>query len=439
VSEALAGTLLLALLFLFFSLGLEIAFSLGLVGLLGLLWLKGWTVGLGVVGSVAWSNASSFSFVAVPLFVFMSAILLHAGIGQSLYAAVARWVGFLPGGLAVASIFACAIFAAVSGSSVATAATIGMIAIPEMETRGYHKPLIYGSLAAGGTLGILIPPSVPMIIFGVMTETSVGQLYMAGILPGILLGLLFAAYIVAYAMLYPARAPRGEEGRVPLREKLWSLVEVAPIVLLIVVVLGSMYFGIVTPTEAAALGVSMSLLLAVTIGRLTWPGLVRAFHETVRTTSMIMLIIIFASIFSHVIALLGTPRALLGLVTGLNLAPWMVFALIFGVLITIAYALEELSVMIIMLPILFPLVTGLGFDPVWFGIVMIVWLEMGFITPPVGINLFVIQGVARGSSMRDIAVGSTPFVLILILLVVTLFLVPDLALWLPRQMMAGPR
>jgi len=439
VSEALAGTILLALLFLFFSLGLEIAFSLGLVGLLGLLWLKGWTVGLGVVGSVAWSNASSFSFVAVPLFVFMSAILLHAGIGQSLYAAVARWVGFLPGGLAVASVFACAIFAAVSGSSVATAATIGMIAIPEMERRGYHKPLVYGSLAAGGTLGILIPPSVPMIIFGVMTETSVGQLYMAGILPGILLGLLFAAYIIGYAMLYPDRAPRGEEGRAPLREKLRSLVEVAPIALLIVVVLGSMYFGIVTPTEAAALGVSVSLVLAVTVGRLTWAGLGRAFHETVRTTSMIMLIIIFASIFSHVIALLGTPRALLGLVTGLKLAPWMVFALIFGVLILIAYALEELSVMIIMLPILFPLVTGLGFDPVWFGIVMVVWLEMGFITPPVGINLFVIQGVARGSSMRDIAVGSTPFVLILILLVVILFLVPDLALWLPRQMMPGTR
>ena len=439
MSEALAGTILLALLFLFFSLGLEIAFSLGLIGLLGLLWLKGWTVGLGVVGSVAWSNASSFSFVAVPLFVFMSAILLHSGIGQSLYAAVARWVGFLPGGLAVASVFACAIFAAVSGSSVATAATIGMIAIPEMESRGYHKPLIYGSLAAGGTLGILIPPSVPMIIFGVMTETSVGQLYMAGILPGILLALLFAAYIVGYAMVYPGRAPRGEEGSVPLREKLRSLVEVAPIALLIVVVLGSMYFGIVTPTEAAALGVSMSLLLAVTIGRLRWRGLVRAFHETVRTTSMIMLIIIFASIFSHVIALLGTPKALLGLVTGLDLAPWMVFAMIFGILIAIAYALEELSVMIIMLPILFPLVTGLGFDPVWFGIVMIVWLEMGFITPPVGINLFVIQGVARGSSMRDIAVGSTPFVLLMILLVVILFLFPDLALWLPRQMMPGSR
>jgi tripartite ATP-independent transporter DctM subunit len=439
VSEALAGSILLALLFLFFSLGLEIAFSLGLVGLLGLLWLKGWTVGLGVVGSVAWSNGSSFSFVAVPLFVFMSAILLHAGIGQSLYAAVARWVGLLPGGLAVASVFACAIFAAVSGSSVATAATIGMIAIPEMEKRGYHKPLIYGSLAAGGTLGILIPPSVPMIIFGVMTETSIGQLYMAGIFPGILLGLLFSAYIVGYALIYPERAPRGAEGRAPLREKLRSLVEVAPIALLIVVVLGSMYFGIVTPSEAAALGVSVSLLLAVTIGRLTWAGLWQAFHETVRTTSMIMLIIIFASIFSHVIALLGTPRALLGLVTGLNLAPWMVFAMIFGVLILIAYALEELSVMIIMLPILFPLVTGLGFDPVWFGIVMIVWLEMGFITPPVGINLFVIQGVARGSTMRDIAVGATPFVLILILLVVILFLVPDLALWLPRQMMPGPR
>jgi C4-dicarboxylate transporter DctM subunit len=437
VSEALVGAVLLALLFLFFALGLEIAFSLGLVGLLGLLWLKGWTVGLGVVGSVAWSNASSFSFVAVPLFVFMSAILLHSGIGQSLYAAVAQWVGFLPGGLAVASVGACAIFAAVSGSSVATAATIGMIAIPEMESRGYHKPLIYGSLAAGGTLGILIPPSIPMIIFGVMTETSVGRLYMAGILPGILLALLFAAYIVGYAMVFPGRAPRGNEGRVPLRQKLGSLAEVAPIVLLIVVVLGSMYLGIVTPTEAAALGVSVSLILAVTVGRLTRAGLVRAFHETVRTTAMIMLIIIFASIFSHVIALLGTPRALLGLVTGLQLAPWMVFTLIFALLVAVAYALEELSVMIIMLPILFPLVTGLGFDPVWFGIVMVVWLEMGFITPPVGINLFVIQGIARGSSMRDIAVGSTPFVVIMILLVVILFLVPDLALWLPRHMMGG--
>ena len=438
MSEALIGTTLLALLFLFFALGLEIAFSLGLVGLIGLLWLKGWTVGLGVVGSVAWSNASSYSFVAVPLFVFMSAILLHSGIGQSLYAAVAQWVGFLPGGLAVASVGACAIFAAVSGSSVATAATIGMIAIPEMERRGYHKPLIYGSLAAGGTLGILIPPSIPMIIFGVMTETSVGQLYMAGILPGTLLGLLFAAYIIGYAMVFPDRAPQGAEGNASLSHKLRSLVEVAPIVLLIAVVLGSMYLGIVTPTEAAALGVSVSLVLAVTVGRLTWAGLERAFHETVRTTAFIMLIIIFASIFSHVIALLGAPKALLGLVTGLNLAPWMVFALIFAVLIAIAYALEELSVMIIMLPILFPLVTGLGFDPVWFGIVMIVWLEMGFITPPVGINLFVIQGIARGSRMRDIAVGSTPFVVIMILLVVILFLVPDLALWLPRRMMGQP-
>ena len=438
MSEALIGTVLLALLFLLFALGLEIAFSLGVVGLVGLLWLKGWTVGLGVVGSVAWSNASSYSFVAVPLFVFMSAILLHSGIGQSLYAAVAQWVGFLPGGLAVASVAACAIFAAVSGSSVATAATIGMIAIPEMESRGYHKPLIYGSLAAGGTLGILIPPSIPMIIFGVMTETSVGQLYMAGILPGILLGLLFAVYIVGYAMVFPERAPRGDEARAPLRERLRSLIEVAPIVLLIAVVLGSMYLGIVTPTEAAALGVSVSLVLAVTVGRLRWAGLTRAFHETVRTTAFIMLIIIFASIFSHVIALLGAPKALLGLVTGLNLAPWMVFALIFALLIAIAYALEELSVMIIMLPILFPLVTGLGFDPVWFGIVMIVWLEMGFITPPVGINLFVIQGIARGSRMRDIAVGSTPFVIIMILLVVILFLVPDLALWLPRRMMGQP-
>src|SRR5881296_2823610 len=194
--------------FALFAMGLEIAVSLGVVGVLGLLWLKGWTVGLGVVGSVAWSNATSFSFIAVPLFVFMSAILLHSGIGRGLFTAVARWVGFLPGGLAVASIFSCAIFAAVSGSSVATAATIGMIAIPEMERRGYGRPLIIGSIAAGGTLGILIPPSVPMIIYGVMTETSIGHLYAAGMSPGVVLAVMFAGFVVAYALIWPETAPR---------------------------------------------------------------------------------------------------------------------------------------------------------------------------------------------------------------------------------------
>jgi C4-dicarboxylate transporter, DctM subunit len=435
VSETEIALVLVGLLFVCFALGLEVALSLGLVGLIGLLWLRGWTVGLGVVGSVAWSNGTSFSFVAVPLFIFMSAILLHSGIGRSLYTAVARWVGFLPGGLAVASVFACTIFAAVSGSSVATAATIGMIAIPEMERRGYHRPLIFGSLAAGGTVGILIPPSIPMIIYGVMTETSVGHLYIAGILPGILLALLFSGYIVGYAVLWPAAAPRSVEPA-SFAEKLRSIVDVGPVAALILIVLGSMYAGIVTPTEAAALGAAASLALAALLRRLTWPGLLQSFHGTVRTTSMVMLIIIFASVFSHVIALLGAPRAILQTVIDLDLPAWGVLALIFVFLIAIAYALEELSVMIIMLPILFPLVTGLGFDPVWFGIVMVIWLQMGFITPPVGINLFVIQGVARGSSMRDIAVGATPFVLLMILCIFILFLVPELALWLPRRL--GP-
>jgi C4-dicarboxylate transporter DctM subunit len=434
VSEPLLGALLVGLLFLLFAAGLEIALALGLVGLLGLVYLKGWSVGLGVIGSVAWSNATSFSYVAVPLFIFMSAILLHSGMGRSLYSAVALWTGFLPGGLAVASVFACAIFAAVSGSSVATAATIGMIAIPEMERRGYHKPLVYGSLAAGGTIGILIPPSIPMIIYGVMTETSVGQLYIAGIVPGLMMALLFAGYIVGYAALRPQHAPRAAEAAVPLGERLRALTQVGPVALLIAVVLGSMYAGVVTPTEAAALGAAAALALAFLLGRLSWPGLVQAFHETVRTTSMVMLIIIFASIFSHVTALIGAPRALFDLLAGHDLPPAVVMALIFAFLVAIAYALEELSVMIIVLPILFPLVTGLGYDPVWFGVVMVVWLEMGFITPPVGINLFVIQGVARGSRMRDIAVGATPFVMLMALAEVMLFMFPELALWLPAHL-----
>jgi tripartite ATP-independent transporter DctM subunit len=435
VSEALLGTLLIAAMFLLFAMGVEIALALGIVGVAGLLYLKGWTIGLGVVGSIAWTNATSFSFVAVPLFVFMSGILLHSGIGRGLYTAVARWVSFLPGGLAVASIFSCTIFAAISGSSVATAATIGMIAIPEMERRGYHRPLICGSLAAGGTIGILVPPSIPMIIYGVMTETSIGHLYMAGIVPGIVLALMFAAFVVGYAMLWPAAAPRVAEDRGSVLDKLRSFYEVAPVALLIVVVLGSMYVGIVTPTEAAALGSSVSLVLAALARKLTWPTLRDAFHSTVRTTSMVMLIIIFASVFSHVIALIGAPRALLDMVVALGMPQWAFFGAVFAFLLVVAYALEELSVMIIMLPILFPLVTGLGFDPVWFGIIMIVWLEIGFITPPVGLNLFVIQGLTPGATARDMVLGTTPYVLMLIALVALLFLVPDLALWLPRQMM----
>jgi tripartite ATP-independent transporter DctM subunit len=210
---------------------------------------------------------------------------------------------------------------------------------------------------------------------------------------------------------------------------------VAPVALLIVVVLGSMYAGIVTPTEAAALGSFVSLVLAALARKLTWSTLRDAFHSTVRTTAMIMLIIIFASVFSHVIALIGAPRALLQTVVALGLPQWAFFAAVFAFLLVIAYALEELSVMIIMLPILFPLVTGLGFDPIWFGIIMIVWLEIGFITPPVGLNLFVIQGLTPGATARDMVRGTTPYVLMMILLVGLLFLVPDLALWLPRQMM----
>jgi len=433
VSESALGGVLIGLMFVLFAAGVEVSIALGIVGMLGLLWLKGFTIGLGVVGSIAWSNASSFSFIAVPLFVFMSGILLHSGIGKGLYTAVARWVSFLPGGLAVASIFSCAIFAAISGSSVATAATIGLIAIPEMERRGYARPLIFGSLAAGGTLGILIPPSIPMIIYGVMTETSIGHLYAAGIVPGVVLALLFAGFVIGYAVLWPDAAPRVAEDRGGVLDKLRSIYEVAPVALLIVVVLGSMYTGIVTPTEAAALGSLVSLLLAAAFRRLTWRTLRDAFQATIRTTSMVMLIIIFASIFSHVIALIGAPKALFGLVVGLGLPRWAFFAALFAVLLVIAYALEELSVMIIILPILFPLVTGLGFDPIWFGIIMVLWLEIGLITPPVGLNLFVIQTLMPGTTARDITRGTTPYVVLMVALVALLFVFPELALWLPRH------
>ena len=437
MSDAVLGTILIVALFFLLAIGLEVAISLGLMGLIGLVWLKGWTVGTSVIGSIAWTNATSFSFVAVPLFIFMSAILLHSGIGSSLYTAVTCWVSFLPGGLAVASVFACAIFGAVCGSSVATAATIGLIAIPEMEKRGYQPELMYGSMAAGGTLGILIPPSIPMIIYGVMTETSVGQLYIAGVIPGIILSVIFSTYIVIRCALRPEMAPRKGIEEVTWSDRVRSLFEAAPMVGLIFVVLGTMYLGVVTPTEAAALGAAASIGLAAAYRRMTWKVLMGAFKDTIGPTSMVMLIIVFASIFSHVVALIGAPMAIFQAITDLRLPAWAVFGLIFLLLIAIAYALEELSVMIIMLPFLFPLVTGLGYDPIWFGVVMVIWLEMGFITPPVGFNLFVIQGVAKGCTMKQVAWGATPYVLMMILFVILLFFFPDLALWLPRQMTPG--
>ncbi len=433
MSEVLLGILLVITLFILLAIGLEVALSLGLVGLIGLLYLKGWTVAASIIGSVAWTNATSFSFIAVPLFIFMSAILLHSGIGSSLYTAVSRWVSFLPGGLAIASVFACTIFGAVCGSSVATAATIGLIAIPEMEKRGYSRELTYGSMAAGGTLGILIPPSIPMIIYGVMTETSVGQLYIAGVIPGILLAIIFSAYIAVRCKLNPRLAP-GTAETVSWKDRAHSVFEAAPMVGLIFVVLGSMYIGVVTPTEAGALGAAASLALSAGYRRLNWKTLMDSFMDTVIPTSMVMLIIIFASIFSHVIALVGAPKAIFETITDLKLPPAAVLGIIFAFLILIAYALEELSVMIIMLPFLFPLVTGLGYDGIWFGVVMVIWLEMGFITPPVGLNLFVIQGVAKESTMKEVAWGATPFVFMMILFVILLFFFPELALWLPRQM-----
>lgn len=436
MSDPLIGALLVALLFLLLAIGIEVMIALGIVGLLGLLWLKGWTVGLSVVGSIAWSNATSFSLIAIPLFVFMSAVLLHSGIGKGLYTAVARWVSFLPGGLAVAGIFSCGIFAAVSGSSVATAATIGMISVPEMERRGYGRSLIFGSLAAGGTLGILIPPSIAFIIYGVMTETSIGHLYIAGILPGVVLALLFSGYVIVYAIIWPEAAPRSAEDRGSLLDKLRAFYEIGPVALLIFAVLGSMFMGIVTPTEAAALGALVSLILAALERTLTWKVLTEAFHATIRTTSMVMAIIIFASVFAHVMALVGAPKALFATVAELGLPTWAFFGGIFIVLFAIAYALEELSVMIIILPILFPLVSGLGFDPIWFGVILVLWLQIGQITPPVGLTLFVIQDLMPGITALQVILSTTPFVALMVAEVVLLFLFPDLALWLPRQMFA---
>jgi len=419
--------LMLALLFA----GLEIAFALGLAGLLGLfLWQPG-LKSLEIAGLTAWNGTNNFILVALPLFVFMSAVLHHSGISDNLFEGVSRWLNWLPGALAVSSVAACGIFAALSGSSTATAATIGLAAIPEMEKRGYERRFSLGAVAAGGTLGIMIPPSLALIIYGFLTDQSIGRLFIAGIIPGMILALLFMSYTVLLAYFKPGIARRA--GYVTWRERLASLPQFLPPFLIILLVIGSIYAGVVTITEAAALGAFLSCLVALFYRKLDLNVLRQAGWEAARTTAMLLLIMIGGMIITHALARIGFGTAVTQAIEALRLSPWLVFAFIVGVYLIMGMLLDPLSMMIITLPFFFPVVQAMGFDPIWFGIVLVILIETGLITPPVGLNLFVIQGIS-GSRLEEVALGSLPYVLVMLLVIVLLSFFPTLALWLPSTM-----
>jgi len=403
--------------------GVPVAFALGGTGL-AMLVLGGFSPLM--APQAVLSTLDGFVLLAVPLFLLMSNVLLKGGVGRDLFAAVQSWVGHWPGGLAVATILSCGIFAAISGSSVATAATIGTVAAPEMISRGYDKRFVYGLLAAGGTLGILIPPSIPLIVFGFVTEESVVALFKAGIGPGLGLILLFVVYSVVHSKL----SGRGQAiTRAGGRERVAATVRALPSVLLAATIIGGIYAGLFTPTEASAIGFVLSLLITVVVLRtLTWSGFKEALRESMVTSVAILLIVAGAKIFGRAMALYRIPQDISVWITQTIDTPLGLFLLMSLVLLAMGLFFESLSMILIMTPVLLPAVTGMGLDPIWFGIYMVIMVECALITPPVGLNLYVIQSVTR-STLGEVSWGTVPFLAIMLGLVVLLFYWPALALY----------
>jgi tripartite ATP-independent transporter DctM subunit len=384
------------------------------------------------MGEIVWSTSNNFLLVAMPFFVLLGEILLRTGMAARMYAALVVWVPWLPGGLMHSNIAACALFAATSGSSVATAATIGTVAMEEVEKRGYSERLFLGTIVAGGTLGILIPPSINMIVYGVITETSIPQLYLAGLLPGILLALLFSLTVVIACLINPKLG--GARSFATWSDRFRALPDLLPPVVIFLAVVVSIYAGWATATEAAALGVVAALLLATLRRELTLKVLLDTFEGTVRTTAMIMAIILAAYFLNFVMTGIGLTRQVNSLITSLGLSPYELLAIVVLFYLILGMFMETLSMMVATVPIITPVVVAAGFDPVWFGVVVMLLMELAMITPPVGINLFVVQGLRKRGRIDDVIIGASPFVLTIGLTVFLIILWPQIALWLPSIM-----
>ncbi|WP_324715494.1 TRAP transporter large permease [Carboxydochorda subterranea] len=384
------------------------------------------------VGEIAWTTSTDFVLVAIPLFVLLGEILLRAGVAERTYDALAKWLNRLPGGLVHANIGTSALFAATSGSSVATAATIGTVALPQARRFGYDEGFFAGSIAAGGTLGILIPPSINMIVYGSMTNTSIPKLFIAGIVPGVLL----AAAMMTAAALVSARKPALVGRPVPATwpERWKALGGIVPILLVFLVVVGSIYTGFATPTEAAALGVLAALGLAAWYRTLSLVMLWQVVEATMRTTGMIMFVLLASYFLNFVFATVGLTDLLSDFVAGIHLGPAGTMVVLVLMYVVLGFFIETLSLMVITIPIVFPVVVRLGFDPVWFGVVLIVLIELALITPPVGLNLYVIQGIRGRGSISEVISGAVPFMVAVALFVGVLLIFPQLALTLPNRM-----
>ena len=420
------------LLLLLVGLGIPVAAALFYLGLI-LGDLYAFLPPLPALGDIAWSTSTEFLLISVPLFILMGEVLLRAGLAEDMYRALAPMLARIPGGLMHTNIASSALFAATSGSSVATAATVGTVAMPNMDRYGYGRGLFLGSIAAGGTLGILIPPSINMILYGVLAEVSVGELYLAALIPGVLLALLFSGTVLVACLTSPALGGRRAEfGAAP-----GVLRALLPIVLLFLLVVGSIYAGLATPTEAAALGLLGALALAAARRALTLRTLFGAFEGTMKTTAMVMLIVLAAYFLNFVMVNIGLTRAVVGFVQELGWPPLGVLLSIVALYLVLGCFMDTLSLMIATTPIVVPIVVALGYDPVWFGVLFMILIEAALITPPVGMNLFVVQAVRGGGEFREVALGALPFLVAMLAMIALLIAAPQLALLLPVLARAG--
>ncbi|MGN1056178.1 MAG: TRAP transporter large permease [Comamonas sp.] len=409
--------------------GLPIAVAMAVVGIVGGIVAYGLPF-MNSIAPVVWGVHNDNLLTAVPLFVLMGELLLRSGIADRMFGALAAWLGRLPGGLLHTNIGCSALFAATSGSSVATAATVGTVALPSLHKRGYSMSMSLGSIAAGGTLGILIPPSVNMIVYGSLTDTSIGQLFIAGLVPGLLLTGIFMLWIAAYSLI---TGDNRREAKVPLKERLSLLKDLVAPGVVFFVVMGSLYSGVATTTESAALGLMTALFFTWRSGKLNWKLLETCFIQTARTSGMILLVMTAAFILNLAIGLTGVAEAMTEWVTsfGLSLTTMLLILVVFYLIL--GMFMDVMSMMVATVPITFPIVSALGVDPIWFGVFIVLMCELGLITPPVGMNLFVVHGIRpdRGS-IRDAIWGAVPYVGVLLAFTLLLIAFPEIVTWLPE-------
>jgi C4-dicarboxylate transporter DctM subunit len=428
------GLLVLAALLALLITGMPIAFALGAVSVATLVLYDGWSV-IGTLGETFFGGLNSFGLVSIPMFILMGAAVASSPAGKDLYEALDRWLYRVPGGLVLSNLGACGIFAALSGSSPATCAAIGKMGIPEMLQRGYPASIATGSIAAGGTLGILIPPSVTMIVYGIATETSIGRLFIAGILPGVLLVGLFMLWTLVAARI-DGYAFSGRVVTFTLRQKLEALPRVVPFLLIILAILYVLYGGVATPSEAAGAGALFCILLVVVIYRM-WRirPLVVVFRDSIRESIMIMMIIGASELFSYALSLTFVTQSVAQWIADLAVGPWVLIAVINLFLLVAGFFLPPVAVILMTAPILLPIITQAGFDPYWFAVVFTINMEIGLITPPVGLNLFVINGITPDVRLQTILRGALPYMLMMVLAIVLLCAFPEIATWLPTYLM----